>query len=304
MIGTNFIKDSDRNPFRKIYDSPVFKDAKGKPTNMPLILDIEPTNNCNLKCDFCARQIMKRPTGYMDYGLYTKIINECAKYNIAVKFSRWGEPFLHPKIYCMLNYAYMKGLITHITTNGILCDIKRLQHVYSINFSFQGTSEKEYQELRNNEMYDEIVNKINILAKKSHRPAIGITTTVQPGTPEANIMKFVNYWIKRVEQVSWGYTYYGHLDKKDKQLWEGRKKPCNDLFTRMSIDWDGTISACCADYDRKMVIGRLGWNYGNKFPKDTLKDAWNSDKMNAYRKLMSEGKINDIKLCSKCANRW
>lgn len=297
MLGTNFIKDADRNPFRKIYDSSMFKDAKGKPTDMPLIIDIEPTNSCNLNCDFCARQVMKRPIGFMDYKLYTQIIDECTKHNIAIKFSRWGEPFLHPKIYAMLKYAYMRCLITHVTTNGILIDTKKLQHIYSLNFSFQGTSAKEYQNIRNNEMYDSIVEKINIISKKKIRPALGITTTVQPGTPEYDIAKFVDYWKKRVEQVSWGYTYYGHLDnKKDKQLWKGRNKPCNDVFTRMAIDWDGTISACCADYDRKMVIGR--------FPKDSLRDAWNSKKMNQYRKLMVEGKINDIGLCRQCANRW
>lgn len=299
----SYVKNPKRNPFRKIYDSDEFRNPQKYPLReFPIIIDIEATNHCNLNCNFCARQIMKRPKGYMKFDLYKKIIDEIAKYSAAVKFSRWGEPFLHPRIYDMFEYAKKKGLMVHVTTNGILFDPCKLQNVDSINFSFQGTTKEEYTKIRANKFFDLIASKIEKLISIKKRPVIGITTTVLDEPPEM-IKTFIEKWVNKVEQVSWGYTYYGHLEEtkknkefKERTIWKGRSKPCNDVLTRMSIDWDGCITGCCADYDRKMIIGR--------FPKNSLKEAWLSKKMQLYRKLILSGNKDKIALCRECANRW
>ena len=115
---------------------------------------------------------MKRDKGFMDLNLYKQVVDEMAQNNSALKFSRWGEPFLHPEIYEMFAYAKEKGLIVHVTTNGILVDPHKLENVDSINFSFQGATKEEYETIRESDCYDLIVDKIEALLRLEKRQQI------------------------------------------------------------------------------------------------------------------------------------
>lgn len=298
----SYVNDPEKNPFRRIWDSDRFCNASKYPlADFPAIVDIEPTNHCNLECAFCGREIMKREKGFMDFVLYRRIVDEVAQNNRAIKFSMWGEPFLHPKIYEMFTYAKEKGLLVHVTTNGILFDPYRLNNIDSINFSFQGTTREEYTLIRNNGFYDLIVDKIETLLSLDNRPAVGITTTVLDETEE-QIADFINKWIDEVEQVNWGYTYYTHLDGehvkelKKRQNSKIRTRPCNNLMVNLGVYWDGYVSGCCGDWDRQMLIGYLG--------KSTIRELWTCQKMQDYRELNLAGKLYKIRRCRICNNRW
>lgn len=123
--------NSDRqNPFRQIYDNKYFKNIlkyKDKLPEFPFIVDVELTNHCNLRCIFCGQQAMTREKGYMSEEIFKKIVDECAEYSTPIRMIRWGEPFLHPKIFEFCEYAKSKGLWVHITTNGLLLDDKKLK---------------------------------------------------------------------------------------------------------------------------------------------------------------------------------
>lgn len=298
----SYLNNPNRNPFRKIWDSDRFRNPiRYSLADFPLLVDLEPTNHCNLHCTFCATQIMKRDKGFMDLNLYKQLVDEIARSNAAIKFSRWGESFLHPEIYEMFAYAKEKGLIVHVTTNGTLVDPYKLENVDSINFSFQGTSKEEYRIIRGSDCYELTVDKIEALLRLEKRPVVGITTTVLDETEE-QVADFINGWIAKVEQVSWGYTYYEHLDNervqqfRNRQGWKGRQTPCNNLLVDLGVDWDGYVTACCADYDRLMVLGSL--------KNSTIKELWAGKKMQTYRKLILSGQKDKIALCRTCANRW
>ena len=49
---------------------------------LPQVLQIEPTNNCNLDCVCCSRRTMKRNEGYMDFKLFQKIIDEASELKV------------------------------------------------------------------------------------------------------------------------------------------------------------------------------------------------------------------------------
>ena len=55
--------------------------AKGdfvRGTPAPFNMQIEPTNNCNLRCICCSGHSNLRAKGYMDFGLFRRIIDEAA----------------------------------------------------------------------------------------------------------------------------------------------------------------------------------------------------------------------------------
>ena len=42
----------------------------------PKRLEIELVSDCNLKCTYCPRHYLESLKGYMDFGLFTKIVDE------------------------------------------------------------------------------------------------------------------------------------------------------------------------------------------------------------------------------------
>ena len=206
-----------KNPFRKIYDNPDYKLCKKR--KFPYIVDVELTNQCNLSCIFCGQQTMKRPKGYIDADLYKKIVNECYAYDTPIRLIRWGEPFLHPKILTFIEYTKELGIPLHITNNGLALTKSHMEslvynEVDSIIFSFQGATKEQYEIMRNNNRYEELVGNIEKLIEiraENAKPFIHISTTITDETKQ-EVDDFVNHWSHIVDSVGVGRTDLSRLD--------------------------------------------------------------------------------------------
>ena len=99
-------------------------------TNVPLSLQIEPTNHCNINCICCPRERMERATGYMDFGLFRKIIDDASEIGVKrVHLYLHGEPLLHPRIVNMIGYIKSGGLRITIATNGMLMNKEKIEGI-------------------------------------------------------------------------------------------------------------------------------------------------------------------------------
>ena len=82
-----------------------------RPWGLPTILQVEPTNRCNLRCTLCpVTEGLERPAGSMDPDLFKRLIDEVAGHVFLVLFWEWGEPFVNARIYEMISYARQKGI--------------------------------------------------------------------------------------------------------------------------------------------------------------------------------------------------
>lgn len=55
----------------------------------PLHIDLESTNACNLRCEYCSRNFMAEKLGYMEFDLFKKCIDEASQYNLpSIKLKR------------------------------------------------------------------------------------------------------------------------------------------------------------------------------------------------------------------------
>ena len=81
---------------------------------------VESTNVCNLDCIMCPTglHIDTRPKGFMEWDLYTAIIDEIAPFAEAVVLHSWGEPLLHSRIIEMIQYAKERDLWVETSTNA------------------------------------------------------------------------------------------------------------------------------------------------------------------------------------------
>ena len=295
------------NPWREVYDSPKSKNPwnNGIP-KFALYLDIEPTNYCNFDCKFCVSKQANRKRGYMSEDVFDKICKQADKYGAkGIRFLRWGEPLLHPDIANMIKKANDYKLLTHITTNGSLLTRELSEKLVdngldSIIISMQGLDKEEYTKLRGNNYNKMIEGLNNILKARGNKknPYITISTTITDENQD-DIDKFKEKWLKKVDDVSIGYTWFKRLENK-KPVTEfidrAKKLPhlfkCQEVMIKLSIDWDGTVSPCCLDYNQQLSIGNINDN--------TLKELWKSEDVKSIRTLLSHKRQDLFTLCRTC----
>ena len=138
----------------EIYSSDAYKNMHSVLMDFPIIVDVEPTNACNLNCMFCARQTMTRPIRTMALDTLRIIIDEMKQHrHTSIRFSGWGEPTLNPAIVDFVKYCRDNKVLTHLTTNATLMTPELATGLLQadlnkIKFSLQGLSPKEYNRMR------------------------------------------------------------------------------------------------------------------------------------------------------------
>ena len=101
---------------------------------------VEPTNLCNLQCDFCVLEVGRKKQK-MNFDAFKRIVDsmETGSYFIATGN---GEPLLNHEIYNMIEYASTRGMFVSIITNASALNQKnRIKLIESgvsrVQFSFQ-----------------------------------------------------------------------------------------------------------------------------------------------------------------------
>lgn len=299
------------NPFLKIFRNDKYQNPYDYPlAGFPHILDIEVTNICNLDCVMCSRSIMTRKRGMIDFDVFKKVIDEAADFKAGIRFIRFGEPFLHKEIFRMIDYVKAKKLICHATTNGILHTEESLKKIVdsgldSIIFSFQGTDKNEYELMRNNNQYDRLKENICYLrqyrdSRGSDTPFIQVSTSILD-EGERELERFISQWNQIADRVDYWYTSLvrvKHLPRVKKLLNRQtlheklNNSPCKEVMVKLSVNWNGDITACCSDFNGALVLGNV---------KDSsLKDIWLCKKLNMYREVLKRGERYKIPFCSLC----
>lgn len=70
------------------------------------------------------------------------------------------------------------------------------------------------------------------------------------------------------------------------------KARCAKPFREIAVKWDGVISLCCIDWERKTEFGNI-----HEAPLDEI---WQNELFNAGRRILITGERENINLCSGC----
>lgn len=146
-------------------------------------IEIEVTNDCNLKCIMCLRtEKMTREIGYMDFDLFKKIIGETEASSI--HFSGLGEPLLHPQIKEMFAYAKEKKLEVGLWTNGVNLDENLSREIIEeglldyIIFGLDGATKETYAKVKGIDCFDKAVENITRFLKLKKEKVAGIAKNI------------------------------------------------------------------------------------------------------------------------------
>lgn len=154
--------------------------------NKPVTAQIEPTSNCNLKCEMCIREKIGVPIGTMSLENFKKILYklDCL---FKIHLSGQGEPFLNKDIFKMIKYANKKGILVNTNTNGTLLTKKIIDKICEVEIgeiavSIESTKKKEYEKIRKGAKFDSVMNNIknlnSQLKKKNKKTIISFAVTI------------------------------------------------------------------------------------------------------------------------------
>ena len=277
-------------------------------TKVPLSIQLEPTNHCNLKCISCPRDTMAREKGYMDFELFKKVIDEASR--IGVKYIHLylhGEPLMHPDITKMIHYIKLCRLNVSMTTNGMLLDGEKIEAILHsgmtiadyITISILGVSKEVHEKVMRGVNHDRVISNLENLISLRKRNSMNspLIQTVFYEMPEnsheANM--FRKEWKNRVDHarcVPYISQSYAQFNKSGASSIPLRARPCTQIWERMTILWNGDVTICCEDVGGDYIFGNI-----DDSPMERL---WNSDKLRSIRNLHKLKKFAEIKICKRC----
>lgn len=289
---------------------------------LPPIVNIEPTNICNLKCPLCITGSgqMKRPRGKMDYKDFQIFINTVADRVIYITLYHQGEPYIHPQFNDMVALAKSKNLYVSTSTNGHYFRTREAAEqairsgLDSMIISLDGVTQESYEHYRRGGNLQEVLDGIKRLvdAKQklhSKTPYLFVQFLVMKHNEnQINDIKKVakqlgvdRLLIKTIqvmtfeEAVEWlpengKYSRYD-LSEEDIQVKQG-KGACPRLWLTTLIDWDGTIVPCCFDKNADYAMGHFA-------DAETFRNVWISEKYSQFRRQILKDR-NAIDICRNC----
>ena len=276
----------------------------------PSDLYIEPTNNCNLNCVMCPRKLSSKKIGYMNLELFKKIIDESVQYGKrgVITLHKDGEPLLHPKLGQMIAYAKGKiaANILRLSTNALLLNTAKCKELIlsgldAITISLDGTNEETYAKIRGGDYRKVVNNTLRFIKIRNEigrtRPWVTLQMIRMVDTLE-QVEHFKEQWKSVADEVAikeflnWG----GAIPTEECILPNSDlREPCLDLWTNLTINWDGRASICCLDYDCKGIVGDVN--------NQSIKEIWGSKAINQYRLAHLDYLWQQATLCMDC-NVW
>ena len=228
-----------------------------------------------------------------------------------------GEPFVNKNMLEMVRQLKLAGVkFIKTVTNGMLLTEKMLFKIIEsgldrIEFSLDGTSSKENDEIRRGSNYKKVSSTIKklIAAKKFlnvDKPFICISNCQIPDednfdetpvTAEYILKDFSHYCNKSEIEfracftIYWpGYPTDGSKYKLSKPNDAGNSNYCEHPIKLITIRHNGDVVACCQDIVSMYVIGNI--------KQHPISKIWNNYKYRTLRKSIINRKF--LPLCKNC----
>ncbi len=238
-------------------------------------IQIQTQTYCNLNCQFCPNNKIKREHGKMSLDVFNKIIHELSELNYRGEIMLYlqNEPLLDKRIVEFVQIANKNcpnaiiGLYSNGTnlTNGLLCNL------FNVGLTFIRINDYSMVQFNN-------------------------VKTEECYTVESEIKTFICYAANQKKIKI--YRFFPSIKKMSNRsgLMEGRTTPtplnlfCNRPFEQMYINFKGEALFCCNDWLFNEIMGDV--------KKNRLIEIWSNKK---YVLLRNELIRNSrIRICKEC----
>jgi len=259
----------------------------------------------------------------MDINLYSKIVNDISelckssrsKIN-RIHLYKDGEPLLNKNLGSMIAYAKEMNVSDsiEITTNAAALTKDRANEIIesgldTIRISVEHVHDKEYKNITKTfGDYGKIIKNVRYLhdEKVRRRSRLHVfVKIIDVGLSDADKNKFIDNFSEISDSINidkpmgWSQSFEkaiglnmvdmvgmdGFTEKKDRIV-------CPAPFSRLAVNFDGTVSICCVDWSHGTVVGDL--------KESSLSDIWNGVKLREFRLKHLRGKRSEIPACAGC----
>lgn len=265
---------------------------------MPLQLNIELTEKCNLRCIMCYRNYgIKVREGTLSLDDIKLLVKQFSDMHIPSLWLSGGEPLLHPYIQEILRaFGSVKPVDYWMVTNGLLLSDEMAATIIDsgltwLSVSIDASAADTYKRIRGGDYQKLIQNIERFLSirkeKGSKLPFLRVSfINMEENKGEENA--FIEYWRDKADIIDiQTLADYHDLDQFTKEDVLNAQYKCTAPFTLVSVLPNGDIIPCCNGF------------YGEKsrfnIHNITLKEYWTSE----YHEKFANS-IKQKKYCKEC----
>jgi MoaA/NifB/PqqE/SkfB family radical SAM enzyme len=292
-----------------------------RPWGMPLHMQFELANYCNLRCPVCptGSKSLTRPPVAMDAELFERIMDQVGPYLLTASLWAWGEPLLHPRLKQILRAARKHDVVTLLSTNGQNLNDERVLEAlieeppaYLI-LAVDGLTDQSNSAYRVGARLAPALEGVKKLA--AMKRARGLTRPVL--NMRFIVMKHNQHEVGLLDEFAARHSFelltirniffiestsdartnvalapdaqewsaYGHSRGSDGFL-------CLEPFWFPSVFADGTLVLCEQDYNADLSLGRIGGDV-------SFRDLWHSPRAARLRRTIRDSR-ESVGFCRKC----
>lgn len=290
------------------------------PLGAPLIMYVETSGFCNLKCKFCPHYTSPEDLikDNMSLDLFEKLMSDMQSFPNKVELLRYcgtGENLLNKNFLKMAELAKSLGVANkfELITNGILIGKEVGTHLPRfldrIVISLEGLNDADYVEvagmkINKNNSFDKLVENITHLHKNSGNCEIH----VKCHNHAVNTEEKLDFFYKTFRPITDSIfvenlaSIWPEVDASENNLgidagtrWQEEavsKQVCVQIFKSMLVNANGQVVPCCVDFKRVNVIGDIR--------NESITDIWFGEQMKAMQLRHLRGLKCKTKPCVDC----
>lgn len=281
---------------------------------VPYELYVQLSRRCNLRCTMCGWEIWKDNSGFMEDDVFERVIAEGKACGIKTMhiLAGQGEPFLHPRVFEMLERAVAEGFQVGIVTNGTPFTPDKIARLAKVGlaylqFSFAGWDAESYESVYVGSKFERTLANL----KAIHKALKGTSTrfavkAVALGEWQDNLRKTKAFLATHGVTDVWtvpannfgGSVQCGTRSERHgiwslKDIDHHRPMPCRLFLKAVGVFCDGTVTACgCYDSNAQLKIG----NIMEQGLGDIRRGAAYGGILEAFR----QGDARHVPMCGKC----
>jgi radical SAM protein with 4Fe4S-binding SPASM domain len=286
--------------------------SQPRPAGLPVIVGIEPTNRCNLKCPMCHRtHHPPEREADLSFADFRRLLDEIGGTLLCVFLWNQGEPLLNADLPRMVAYARGKGVLTMVSTNASLLGPGVSAELIAAGLDqlivcLDGATSASYSRCRPGADFDAVVGNVRGFVQERRRrgralPFVELQfLAMRDNEHEVEAVRALGRGlgvdqvsIKRIEMPEPGLRERLFPRNRDLVLgvYKGgdRRRPCFRPWYSSLIGSDGTVLACCHDFLARHP-------FGNALERP-FREIWESRAYQEFRGLAARGGLD---VCVEC----
>jgi radical SAM protein with 4Fe4S-binding SPASM domain len=292
---------------------------KHKTDLFPTAIQVQTINRCNAACEFCPYPytIHLQERRVMDDALYSKIVDECVAEKDLVDFVPMSknEPLLDVKLEQRVAEFKSKAQphqLVELVTNGAALTPARAQRLMDagvdlLTVSVNASNEETYNKVMVGLSWKQVMGNIEALSQMDLSMVNVYLRFVADQKNKKELATFHQRWkhfnlfqfnvnnrggtVRNYETM---VMKYSDFVSRLRRVGGSRVYPvCPYVFSLMHVLENGDVPMCSNDWANREVLGNVR--------AQTLREIYNSPRMNAIRALMAAGKFEEIEACRECS---